>query len=390
MTTVFSQDPQTNSPANTAINGLDRSAGISTAPIPMIVRAELPERIQAAYTTRFVEEAVQQNRSDFHLLSGAGLHPRSGDVVVARVTKIGNHKRIETPTSRKAILFEGALVMVAYGNRYAADQFLAYVPQSLETTSLVAAGGLAGDVVAAHTRVSTPTEIEPLGLLATCKGIVNLDDYAPHANTPVTTPIKRNERPEVIGVLGTSMNSGKSTVMANLINGLAKSGRTVTAGKITGTGAGNDPMIYHDAGAVKVLDFTDFGYPTTFQLDMQAILSLTINLVQQLTEADTDVVVVEIADGIFQEETAKLLRDPIFHSTIDQVMFAATDALGARSGIHELTSVGLKVAAASGVLTSSPLATREANDVLAKYETPVFGTFDLSQPEVAESLLLRK
>lgn len=384
MTTVFSQDPKT---TNDAMN---RSAGISTAPIPIIVRTELPERIQPAYTTRFVAEAVERSRPDFHLLAGAGMHPRSGDVVVARVTRIGNHKRIETPTSRKAILFEGALVMVAYGNRYAADQFLAYVPETLGATSLVAAGGLAGDVVAAHTRVSTPTEIEPLGLLANRDGIVNLNHFAPFENSPVTTPVDKHTRPEVIGVLGTSMNSGKSTVMANLINGLTKSGRTVSAGKITGTGAGNDPMIYRDAGAAKVLDFTDFGYPTTFQLDMEAILSLTINLVKQLTEADTDVVVVEIADGIFQEETAKLLRDPIFHSTIDQVMFAATDALGARSGVQELTSVGLKVAAASGVLTSSPLATREANDVLAKYETPVFGTFDLSLPEVAQSLLLRK
>lgn len=384
MTTLFSRDQKTNTDAS------DRSAGISTAPIPIIVRTELPERIQPAYTTRFVAEAVARNRDDFFLLSGAGTHPRSGDVVVARVKQIGNHKRIETPESRKAILFEGTLIMVAYGNRYAADQFLAYVPDSLETTSLAAAGGIAAQVVASHAGVSSPTQIEPLGLLANSDGIVNLSDFAPFENIPVATPVEKRERPEVIGVLGTSMNSGKSTVLANLVNGLTKSGRTVSAGKITGTGAGNDPMIYHDAGAAKVLDFTDFGYPTTFQLDMEAILALTINLVDRLTEADTDVVVVEIADGIFQEETAKLLRDPIFHSTIDQVLFAATDALGARSGIHELTSVGLKVAAASGVLTSSPLATREATEVVAKFETPVIGTFDLSRPEVAESLLLRK
>ncbi|WP_245575438.1 P-loop NTPase family protein [Gulosibacter molinativorax] len=390
MTTVFPNASTANQNSQTTDGATNRSAGISTAPIPIIVRTELPKRIQAAYTTRFVDEAIRRDPEEFHLLSGPGLHPRSGDVVVARVTNVGNHKRIETPTSRKAILFEGALVMVAYGNRYAADQFLAYVPDSLATTSLVAAGGLAGEVVAAHTRVSEPTEIEPLGLLANHSGVVNLNDFAPFENLPVTESRERRERPEVIGVLGTSMNSGKSTVMANLINGLAKSGRTVTAGKITGTGAGNDPMIYHDAGAAKVLDFTDFGYPTTFQLDMQEILALTINLVEHLTEPDTDVVVVEIADGIFQDETAKLLRDPIFHNTIDQVLFAATDALGARAGVHELCDVGLKVAAASGVLTSSPLATREANDVLAKFETPVLGTFDLSLPEVAESLLLRK
>lgn len=354
-----------------------------------IVRSALPARIQAAYTTRFVADAVDARPEDFHLVSGTGVRPRSGDVVIARVTKVGNHTRIETPSSRKAILFTGAIVMVAYGNRYAADQFLAYVPDTLDRTSLVAAGGVAGRVVAAHSRVGSPTEIEPIGLLARDSGVVNLNDVAPYVNTPVTETVQRTARPEVIGVLGTSMNSGKSTVMANLINGLTTSGRTVTAGKITGTGAGNDPMIYHDAGAVKVLDFTDFGYPTTFQLDMQAVLSLTINLVAQLTEADTDVVVVEIADGIFQEETAKLLRDPIFHSTIDQVLFAATDALGARSGVQELVSVGLTVAATSGVLTSSPLAIREATEVLAGHEIPVLGTYALSQPEIAAAILRR-
>lgn len=357
---------------------------------PVVTRLDMPSRVQASYTTRFVGAAVDENPAAFHLLSGDSVVPRSGDVVIARVTEILNHKRVETPESRKAILFEGALIMLAYGNRYAADQFLAHVPDSLEPCHLVAAGGIAGTVTMSHEKMEDPTMIEPIGLLANQHGVVNIADFAPHhipAHADAVPPVLNNQRrPEIIAVLGTAMNSGKSTVMACLINGLTASGRKVTAGKITGTGAGNDPMIYHDAGAARVLDFTDFGYPTTFKLNMADIKALTLGLVEELSDAETDVVVVEIADGIYQEETAQLLRDAIFQDTIDQVVFSATDALGARAGVQELQAAGLRVAVASGVMTASPLATIEARQVL---DVPVIPTFDLTHAEEAAALLVR-
>ena len=267
-----------------------------------------------------------------------------------------------------------------------------HVPNSLQPCHLVAAGGIAGVVTQAHDKMDFPTVIEPLGLLADEHGVVNLAQFAP-CTTPdqletVSGPFTTGQRrPEVIAVLGKAMNSGKSTTMACLINGLAQSGRRVSAGKITGTGAGNDPMIYHDAGAHRVLDFTDFGYPTTFQLDMPQLRALTVGLVDELADAATDVVVVEIADGIYQEETAHLLRDELFQGIVDQVVFAASDALGARAGVQELQAVGLRVAVASGVMTASPLATAEASMVLG--EVPVIPTYDLTHPDQAAALLVR-
>lgn len=357
-------------------------------------RLELPARVQASYTTRFVAHAVEADRAGFHLAAGPTVTPKAGDVVVARVTEILNHKRVETPESRKAILFPGALIMLAYGHRYAADQFLAHVPDSLEPCHLVAAGGVAGMVTEQHVSVDDPTRIEPLGLLADDLGIVNLTRFAPYALNPVpplgaaatelagTLP----GRPTVIGVLGTSMNSGKSTAMATLVNGLTNAGLTVSAGKSTGTGAGNDPMIYRDGGAARVLDFTDFGYPTTFRLDFEQVRALTVNVIDALSGTDTDVVVVEIADGVYQGETARLLRDPLFHAVVDRIVFAAGDALGAVGGVRELQAAGLDVAAVSGVLTSSPLATAEARAVLS---VPVIDTYALTGAAVSTALLPR-
>ncbi|MDR7329153.1 DUF1611 domain-containing protein [Corynebacterium guangdongense] len=347
----------------------------------------LPERVQFSYTTRFVSEQVAADRDAYALVAGADVTPQAGDLVIARVSEIVNHKRIETETSRKAILYTDAIVALAYGHRYAADQFLAHVPGNLDHCHLVAAGGIAGVVTECHSKIVGPTQIEPLGLLTRNGEVVNVVDTAPFANTPVYgAPAGR---PEVIAVLGTSMNSGKSTVMSCLVNGLTKAGYRVGAGKITGTGAGNDRMHYHDAGAHQVIDFTDFGYGTTFRQDFDSLRSLTVNMIDVLG-AGNDLVLVEIADGIYQEETARLLRDGVFQDSVDQVLFAAVDALGARAGVGELLDAGLRVACASGVMTSSPLAAREADAVLAPFSVPVIGTFDLTDHEIASGLLVRQ
>ncbi|MGP6173386.1 DUF1611 domain-containing protein [Corynebacterium sp. A21] len=348
----------------------------------------VPARIQSSYTTRFVGQALDSG-AGFHLVRGAEIRPQVGDVVIARVVTINNHKRIETQDSRKAILFEGALVMLSYGHRYAADQFLAHVPENLDSCHLVAAGGIAGQVTERHAKIGAPTVIEPLGLLATADGVVNLRDFAAYRNdTPECVPARHN-RPEVIAVLGTSMNSGKSTTMACLANGLSKGGRSVASGKITGTGAGNDRMIYHDAGSDHVIDFTDYGYPTTFKLDMADIRDLTINMVTDLAAKGADVILVEIADGIYQTETYQLLRDEKFQAVVDQVIFSATDALGARTGVQELIAAGLHVGAASGLMTSSPLATNEAGMVLSEFGVPVVGTYNLKDAGTAANILIR-
>jgi hypothetical protein len=181
------------------------------------------------------------------------------------------------------------------------------------------------------------------------------------------------------------MNSGKSTALSCLVKGLTRAGLVVAAGKVTGTGSGNDPGMFTDAGAVQVLDFTDFGFSTTFQLDHGRVRGMFSSLVAALTGPATDVAVIEIADGVYQEETRRLLLDPLFRTVVDRVVFAATDALGAIAGLQAIRSANMDVAAVSGVLTSSPLAARE---FAAASDVPVVSTSALCEPAVALSLLL--
>ncbi|GHD12939.1 DUF1611 domain-containing protein [Zhihengliuella salsuginis] len=362
------------------------AGGVSAALEPGIHEQDLAaERLvaaRAAYTTRFVAGQAAQQPFGYRLRSGGGVVPRAGDVVLARVLEIGQHKRLESPVSRKALLFPGQEILVAYGHRYAPDQFLAHVPSSLEPCDLVAGGGLASSVREAHARVDEATRIEPIGLLCDGDGVVTLRDRAPLQLVPAGTEVVG--APPVFAVLGSSMNSGKSTTAACLVNGLTNAGLTVSAGKVTGTGAGNDVNLFRDAGAARVIDFTDFGYPTTFQTDYAEVCRLLSSTVSVLAGDGPDAIVLEIADGIFQGETARLLRDPLFHRLVGSTLFAAQDALGALAGSRILRESGVDVAAISGVVTASPLAAAEA---AGEVPERIIGTFDLCADETASGLL---
>ncbi|MFF2318203.1 DUF1611 domain-containing protein [Arthrobacter sp. NPDC058097] len=343
-------------------------------------------RAKKAYTTRFLADRLSRSPQGFFLHSGTGVAPAPGDVVLARIAGVGQHPRLESPASRRQLLFLGDEILVAYGHRYAPDQFLAEVPADLGHCHLIAAGGVAGLVTARHALMSQPTQLAPVGLLADVHGLLNLSQLAPH-RVGATGPGAVDSRgPLVIAVLGTSMNSGKSTALSCLVRGLTEAGLAVAAGKATGTGSGNDPGMFVDAGAVKVLDFTDFGYPTTFQLDRGRVRGLFSDLVGALSASAPDVVVVEIADGVYQGETRALLADPVFQTGVDRVIFAAADALGAIAGLQVLHGANIDVAAVTGVLTSSPLAAREA---AAATDVPVLNTASLCESGVAVDLLPR-
>jgi hypothetical protein len=342
-------------------------------------------RAKPAYTTRFVSRLIAENPVGFGLITGTDLVPGAGDVVLARVDKIGQHARIELPGGRRASLFAGDEILVAYGDRYAPDQFEAEVPPDLGAAHLVAAGGVAARVLSAHGLMKPPTEITPIGLVVDAFGRVTLSRCAPHVlgesrRATATCPL-------VIAVIGTSMNSGKTTAMASVARGLRAAGRRVAAGKVTGTGAGGDTHLFVDSGAKPVLDFTDFGFASTYRLPPDEVRSIFVALLAELGRDGPDAIVIEIADGVLQRETARLISDPVFAASVDHVVFAANDALGAASGCAHMAAAGLPVSAVSGRLTTSPLATAEARRAI---QLPVLSVDELASADVTAILPARR
>lgn len=328
----------------------------------------------------FVTRRVPENH--MHGLVYEDVIPKSGDLVLARISELGHHKRIERIDGRRARLYPGDEVILCYGNRYAPDQFESRIPESLTPCHMVAAGGIASEALCWHKRISGPTEIEPLGLITGARGqVLNIADYA--LQTPPTVLVDAEHTPCTV-VVGTSMNAGKTTTAAHLIHGLNKAGYKVGAMKITGTGAGGDLWLMQDSGAHAVLDFTDAGFPTTFNEPADQVQSIFETLAAALVDMGCNALVVEIADGLYQQETQHILQSGIFKTRFNGVLFAAREAMGASSGAEWLHKEGYQVLGISGQICASPLAQREAAQVLS---LPVFDLDMLSCPEQAPELL---
>lgn len=332
------------------------------------------EQVKFAYSTARVPLAAI--RALDLTAEGARRSPRAGDLVLAQVDRLGHHKRLELRNGRRAQLFEGDHVVVCYGNRYAPDQFEAEVPADTGPCDLVAAGGIASRLLELHSAIGAPTQITPVGLICDARGQrINLERWAlPELGDSYT-------RPPTYAVVGSVMNSGKTTTAANLIKGLSAAGHRVGACKVTGTGAGGDIWHMVDSGADTVLDFTAAGLASTYLAADGHVEGVFTLLTRHLAAAGVDVIVVEVADGVFQRETAALLASSVFQQGVDGILFAGNDALGAASGVEALRKLGFRVLGVSGTLTASPLAIREARAATDVPVLDIAGLRDVSRLE---------
>lgn len=328
---------------------------------------------KVAFTARRVDLSSAKRLLHGHL------EPRHGDLVLARVAELGHHGKLQLPNGRRSELFVGDEIVVAYGHRYAPNQWEADVPDDLGPCDLAAGGGIAARVTVSHSRMSPPTRLEPIGLLADGTGTrLNLSRFALPAGADGIGKVP------VVAVVGTSMDSGKTTSAAALIRGLTRAGLRVGAAKVTGTGASGDLMLFRDSGTVAELDFVDAGFATTFRVDVEAVQRIVASLRDELVRRGAEVIVVEVADGIYQAETAALLRSESFRGQVRSVLFAAGEALAAVHGAEELARAGFAIGGLTGRMTASPLATAEARAACDRRVLPIE---DLEQPEVAVEVL---
>jgi hypothetical protein len=283
--------------------------------------------------------------------------PEMGDIVVAAVEKIGKNTRIELANGRPCSLHVGDLVATVFGNRYATMQFEGYARSDGNSCDLLSMGGLCGLVESRHAGIPDSSKLRILGTVRDANGVaLKLKHFAlPGAGAPARNP-------SVVVVCGSSMDAGKTYTAACLISGLRKVTDRVAGIKLTGTAAGKDSWTMLDAGALTVLDFIDGGYPSTYLVDLPELLHLHRLLIDQAAARGAEWVVMEIADGLLQGETAALLQTPTFTNTVDAWVFAAGDPLAAVSGLQILNGWGIRPFGISGRVTMSPLCMREATD----------------------------
>jgi hypothetical protein len=305
---------------------------------------------------------------------------RAGDLILAQVASIGQHPRVQLTSGRPSNIYPGDMIVLACGARYAPDQFEGLAEIDPDGADLLAGGGCLGRMIARNERIKPATRLLPVGrLLDHDRRPVNLDRFA-------LAPTTRAAELPVIFVLGTAMNSGKTTATAQLALGLRLAGYKVAALKGTGTGAFGDFNEYADTGAHWVADFTDAGMVTTYREPLDRVKAGLDLLLGHAAERGCTIAVMEIADGLYQRETGALVADPWLRNRMAGLVFACGDAVAAAGGVAELARHGLRPDVLTGIVSCSPMATAEA---VGATGVPVLRKSDLADPAEANAFALR-
>lgn len=282
------------------------------------------------------------------------ISPRSGDVVLARLEKIGKNARLELVNGRPATLHEGDHLAVVFGNRYASEQFEGYARADGDACDLLSMGGLCGLVTSKRASVPEPSKLHLVGAIG------DADGYPLQLSNFVLPPVTVSSWPSVVVVCGSSMDAGKTHTAMSLVVGLQRQGHRVAGIKLTGTASGRDTWSLLDAGANPALDFVDGGIPSTYLCTLDELLNLYDRLFAHAAASGASWIVIEIADGVLQKETATLLQSSSFTTTVNAWVFATSDSLSALGGLTVLRGWGIEPVAISGLISMSPLAMKEA------------------------------
>jgi hypothetical protein len=311
--------------------------------------------------------------------------PQVGDVVYGRITHLGQHGTLENKQGRIHMATDGTRAVFVYGNRYAPDAFEGVVPDKpMSEVDLLARSGLVGVMRQKNSAVKDPSKVRVLGHVVDEAG-EPLSTLRQTVVAPKEPPLEGRKRAKMILNVGTSMNSGKSTSAMACCWALAAMGYRVRATKATGTASLKDILHMQDAGAERVSDFTHLGYPSTYLLDLGAVVEGFKALDAKYASNPQKFWVVEFADGILQRETAALLRDEYVRSRIHRLVFSAADAFGALGGLRMLKEeFGLEADAVSGRCTSSPLMIDELS---AHTDVTVFDNLNRDLKLLGEILL---
>lgn len=311
--------------------------------------------------------------------------PQVGDVAIFEVISLGKHLTVQGELGTINKIMPGDQIMAAFGHRYATEQFEGYVPEQCQQEfHILGAGGTVGWVRSTHAKFlgGGPTRLRIIGYAVDAAGQV-INTKAQKAARMIPFTGRSAAQTNVVLSVGSSMDSGKTTTAAYLVHGLVRRGKRVVFIKLTGTAYTKDCDLAYDLGADQSLDFSRFGFPSTYLCTDAELLNLYESLLDTALNSEPDYVVIEIADGIFQRETKRLLQHPAFMQTIHSVVFSANDSLSAVCGVQTLKSWGIAPFALCGVFTASPLLIREVRENI---NVPIF-TLDQLQKEGSILLL---
>ena len=291
-----------------------------------------------------------------------------GTVIAARVLNAKTrYNTLEDVHGRMVTLHPGDVIAGALGHRDALYGYSGHVPAQVEpgdTLQLLNLGGVIGTGAVTSPETGEPFALEVLGCVLEFPYVgKRVGVPARIARGALPSEPLPGTLPPVVCLLGTCMDAGKTTAAAAIIGELSRGGQRVAAGKLTGVSLRRDVLHMADCGAVATAVFTDFGVVTTSE---QNALPAARSLVAHLADADPDVIVLEMGDGLLGTYGVHaLLSDAELRGKLTATVLCAQDPVGAWGAQSLLRDrYGMEVDAVCGRVTDTPVGVRFCREKL--------------------------
>ncbi len=260
---------------------------------------------------------------------------RQGQLIAVKVISVNpNYNKLELVSGRITELTEGDIIVGALGNRIASSGMTGSVPQDLkkhDKIHILNLGGVIGTCRDFNILLGPATECEVIGsIIDNQVKQLNLQDFSKikEINTQLHVPS--------IAVIGTGIDSGKTTVSSFIIKTLCKYFKRINACKLAGTASQKDLYSYEDNGAHKTSDFVDYGLPSTCMNEKSLIQKCSTSIINHLSE-NADIILMELGDGYHGDYgTKEIIQNKEITKSIEVIIICAYDVSGAVNIIENL------------------------------------------------------
>lgn len=316
------------------------------------------------------------NISSYYIDSTLNEHfiPRVGDTGVFIVDTVGKTNTLQLAGGSTIRLKPGQQFLGVFGNRRSLGILEGYLPDKpVQQLNLLGKGGLVGVVPEKKERGGGPTTLRLVGFACSSpEEVLNIRNLVtvPRAGTD---PFSHKR---VILSVGTSQYSGRTSSSASLVEGISSLKKKVAYLKITGMADQRDLDSCREKGATFVGDFTRVGYPSTYLLKEEELVAIFTSLLQLAYSYGPEVIIIELSDGMNEQESKMLLTNEHFMHTVEAVVLSSGDSISAIHGLEKLEELGYKPLAISGLFTVSPMLVDKVKNLT---DVPVYNFEELSR-----------
>ncbi|MBI4243477.1 MAG: hypothetical protein HY606_05255 [Planctomycetes bacterium] len=289
---------------------------------------------------------VQFPEDSYLYESGA---PYPGDVLAVKIIDVNtNYNILETTAGKRIKLVRGQKIIGAAGTRWALRGFIGTLPDELKAGDIINVlniGGVIGECIDYPPYLGKATTAEFLGFISSAGGRINLGKFTPQVG-------RVTNYPPIIAVIGTCMNTGKTTATSALIKQFTGEGVNVACGKLSGVAAIKDVQEYTRSGAKVTATFNDFGWASS--ADITNISQVALRIIRYLAFSQPDLIILELGDGVIGKYgVSNLLSSVNFTKHVSEWVLCASDPAAAFGALKYISSYGIEPRAISGPVSDN-------------------------------------